>query len=99
MKNYCVEGFEEIFDKIIKGEELTWEEVRDIYWELPSIEEEEGEHFRWCYPVIKIFQVYDKYYSILIMKGLTELQDNDYEAQVAIEVKLKAEIVMRWVPV
>ena len=95
MKN-CVE---EIFDKIIKGEELTWEEVRDIYWELPSIAEEEGEHFRWCYPITKVFQVYDKYYSIWVMKGLTECQDNDYEAQVAIEVKPKAEIVIKWVAV
>ena len=99
MTQYCIEGFEEIFDKVIRGEELTWEEVRDIYWEYPTMEEVIGEHTRWHYYIDKIFQVYDKYYRITIMCGATECQDNEYEPQVAIEVEPREKVVTEWVAV
>ena len=99
MTQYCIEGFEEIYDKVIGGKELTWEEVRDIYYEYPTVAKEIGEHTRWHYYVDKIFQVYDKYYCITIMRGATECQDNEYEPQVAIEVQPREKVIIEWVAV
>ena len=99
MTQYCIEGFEGIFDKVISGEELTWEEVRDIYLEYPTVAEVIGEHTRWYYYIDKIFQVYDKYYCITIMRETTEWQDNEYEPQVAIEVEPREKVVTEWVAV
>lgn len=93
---YCIEGFEEIFDKVIGRKELTSEEVRDIYWELPEIHEEEGEHLRWYYMAYKVFEVYDKYYQIYVMRGLTECQDSEYEPQIAIEIEPREKTITVW---
>lgn len=98
---YSEVGFEDIEAKILAGEELTWEEVRDMFWEYPTVHEEEGEHHRWWYPVYKIFQIGERYFQIWGMIGLTECQESEYESQVAVEVRPQEKVITitEWVTV
>ena len=48
MKDFTIP---EINEKILRGEELTSEEVQLIFWNYDSVAEENGEHHRWWYPV------------------------------------------------
>lgn len=89
----------EIDEKVLRGEELTSEEVQLIFWDYDSIAEENGEHHRWWYPVYKIFQVGERYFQICGMIGLTECQESEYEPQVAIEVEPREKVVTEWVAV
>jgi len=103
MENYIeeFEDFENIKEKILAGEKLTWEEVRDMFWEYPAVYEEEGEHHRWYYPVYKVFQIGERYFQLEAMIGLTEMQDNEYEPQVAVEVRPQEKVITitEWVTV
>lgn len=98
---YSEVGFEDIEVKILAGEELTWEEVRDMFWEYPTVHEEEGEHLRWYYPMYKVFQIGERYFQLEAMIGLTEMQDNEYEPQVAVEVRPQEKVITitEWVVV
>ena len=96
MKDFTIP---EIDEKILRGEELTSEEVQLIFWDYDSVAEENGEHHRWWYPVYKIFQVGEKYFQIWGMIGLTECQESGYEPQVAIEVEQREKVIMEWVAV
>ena len=96
MKNFTIP---EIDEKILRGEELTSEEVQLIFWDYDSVAEENGEHHRWGYPVYKIFQVGEKYFQICGMIGLTECQESEYEPQVAIEVEQRERVILEWVAV
>ena len=89
----------EIDEKILRGEELTSDEVQLIFWNYDSIAEEEGEHHRWWHPVYKIFQVGERYFQIWGMIGLTECQESEYEPQVAIEVEQREKVITEWVSV
>lgn len=98
---YSEVGFEDIEAKILAGEELTSDEVKDMFWEYPTVYEEEGEHHRWWYPVYKIFQVGERYFQIWGMIGLTECQESEYEPQVAVEVRPQEKVITitEWVAV
>lgn len=96
MKDFTIP---EIDEKILRGEELTSEEVRLIFWDYDSVAEENGEHHRWWYPVYKIFQVGERYFQIWGAIGLTECQESEYEPQVAIEVEQREKVILEWVAV
>ena len=96
MKDFTIP---EIDEKILRGEELTSEEVQLIFWDYDSIAEENGEHHRWWYPVYKIFQVGEKYFQVWGAIGLTECQEDEYVPQVAIEVEQREKVIMEWVAV
>ena len=98
---YSEVGFEDIEAKILAGEELTSDEVEDMFWEYPDIYEEEGEHCRWLYPLYKVFQIGERYFQLEAMMGLTEMQDNEYEPQVAVEVRPQEKVITitEWVAV
>lgn len=96
---HSIEGFEDIEAKILAGEELTWEEVRDMFWEYPAVHEEEGEHYRWSYPMYKVFKIGERYFQLDAMIGLTEMQDSEYEPQVAVEVRPQEKVIIEWVTV
>ena len=89
----------DIDKKVLCGEELTSEEICFIFWNYDSIAEENGEHHRWWYPVYKIFQIGDRFFQIWEAVGLTELQEHEYEPQVAIEVEPHEKVVTEWVAV
>ena len=98
---YSEVGFEDIEAKILAGEELTGDEVEDMFWEYPAVHEEEGEHYRWMYPLYKVFQIGERYFQLEAMIGLTEMQGNEYESQVAIEVRPQEKVITitEWVSV
>ena len=89
----------DIDEKVLRGEELTSEEICFIFWNYDSIAEESGEHHRWWYPVYKIFQVGERYFQVWGAIGLTESQEDEYVPQVAIEVEQREKVITKWVPV
>ena len=93
MKDFTIP---EINEKVLRGEELTSEEVQLIFWNYDSVAEEEGEHHRWWYPVDKVFQIGKRYFQIWGMIGLTESQESEYEPQVAIEVEPREKVITVW---
>lgn len=96
MKDFAIP---EINEKVLRGEELTSEEVQLIFWNYDSVAEENGEHHRWWYPVYKIFQIGEKYFQVWGMIGLTECQESEYEPQVAVEVEQREKVILEWVAV
>ena len=96
MKDFTIP---EINEKVLRGEELTSEEVQLIFWNYDSVAEENGEHHRWWYSVYKIFQIGERYFQIWGMIGLTECQESEYEPQVAIEVEQREKVILEWVAV
>lgn len=96
MKDFTIP---EINEKVLRGEELTSEEVQLIFWDYDSVDEKNGEHHRWWYPVYKIFQIGERHFQIWGAIGLTENQDSEYEPQVAIEVERREKVILDWVAV
>lgn len=96
MKDFTIP---EINEKVLRGEELTSEEVQLIFWDYDSVAEENGEHHRWWYPVYKVFQVNERYFQVWGMIGLTECQESEFEPQVAIEVEQREKVILEWVVV
>jgi hypothetical protein len=93
MKDFTIP---EINEKVLRGEELTSEEVQLIFWDYDSVAEENGEHYRWWYPVYKVFQVDERYFQVWGMIGLTECQESEFEPQVAIEVEQREKVITEW---
>lgn len=89
----------DIDEKVLRGEELTSEEICFIFWNYDSIAEENGERHRWWYPVYKIFQVGERYFQVCGAIGLTESQGDKYVPQVAIEVEQREKVITKWVAV
>ena len=90
-------------NKIIGGKKLTAEEVKDIIYEdaylyYEIIEEISNGHGRWVEYMTTIIELGNgDYYALDWDRGLTEYQDNEFEAQVAIPVKKKEIITYEWV--
>ena len=89
----------DIDKKVLRGEELTSQEICFIFWNYDSIAEKSGEHHRWWYPRYKVFQVGNRFFQVWEAVGLTELQEDEFEPQVAIEVERRKRIISEWVPV
>ena len=92
-------------EKILNGEELTYDEVQCIVWE--DIEDEEeiitkttinGDDNRWDRFVFTILEVDNRYFQLYHLQGLTEYQENTYEAQIALEVEPIEVVVTEWKP-
>lgn len=83
-----------IKDKILNGEELTETERKYCAWgEVGEyVDEIEGSDHRWTREMQTIFKIGEQYYSIDWMKGLTEMQENEYWND-PYKVKRKEEIV------
>jgi hypothetical protein len=80
-QEYYEEHFEEIMAyKIINGEKLTEEEIRELVWDY-EVDREEGDNRRWSRTITSIVQLCDKYFSIDWEQGLTECQENEYYNQ------------------
>lgn len=79
-----------IKEKILNGIKLSYEEVSGLLWEeyedLPIQATIEGEQTRWQRFIYVVLKVDDRFFMVHYAKGLTEFQENDYEAQVAREV-------------
>jgi hypothetical protein len=70
---------------------FTADEVRELVWEN-EVETIQGEDRRWSRTNCTIIQTEDgKYYELYWEQGLTECQENEFEAQEVEEVELKEE--------
>ena len=96
--DYNENYFLERIDNNIKLDEY---ELRDLV-NFFSIDEIEGEDHRWQREVQTIIQLNNRYFSISWMRGLTELQENNYWKQ-PIEVELQEEEkvikIQQWIPI
>lgn len=80
-QEYYEEHFEEIMvAKILNGEKLTEQEIKELTWDY-EIEREEGDHGRWTRYVTSIVKLCDKHFAIDWEQGLTEYQENEYYNQ------------------
>lgn len=75
-------------NKMFNGEELSSLDVENIITDgwLLVMEEVEDEDLDRTRTVTLVLKVDDRYFTIEYEHGLTEMQDNEYPAQVAIEV-------------
>ena len=87
----------DIDEKVLRGEELTSEEICFIFWNYDSIAEKNGEHHRWWYTVYKIFQVGERYFQVWGAIGLTEYQEDEFDCSEVYEVVKKEKIIFEWV--
>ena len=81
-----------ILEKLKSKTKLTDDEVyRIVIGDSDNIvieAEESGDHGRWTeYVAIIVKTIEDEYYEIWYERGLTEYQENYYEAQIARQVK------------
>ena len=90
-------------EKFLTKQELTASEVEEIIWNMGAegityVEEIEGEDRRWSRTNLVIFEVGEKYFELEYEHGLTEYQENEYWAQIPIEVKKveKTVIITDW---
>lgn len=69
-----------IENKILNGEKLNESERKECVWGDVGeyVEEIEGCDLRWTRSMQTIFKIGEQYYAIDWMKGLTEMQDNEY---------------------
>ncbi|PIT07990.1 hypothetical protein [Snodgrassella communis] len=88
---------QEIHKKIIAGEELSDDELREVL-ACFEVDEEVTDKNRWDEDVQTIVRLNDKYYAIDWRRGLTENQDNSYGNQ-PYEVLKRTKTVTDWVPV
>lgn len=80
-QEYYEEHFEEIMAaKIINGENLTEQEIKELVWDY-EIEREEGEHGRWTRSMMSIVKLCNKYFAVNWENGLTEYQENGFYNQ------------------
>lgn len=94
---------ETIVNKIKNGIELTSDEVEKAIWNLDKVKTIEGENRRWYqtiegenkrwYQTIEvILNVENKLYNLEYENVLTEMQENEYNSQIAIEVQEVQEV-------
>ena len=65
---------------------ITEEQVYELVWEH-EIESIRGESRRWSRTVSTTVEHEGKYYRLVWEEGLTEMHENEYDAQDAYEVK------------
>ena len=79
---------EKFKSKTILTEDEIYHLVREDYNEVSIKEEETGEHDRWSEPVVLILEATEgEFYSIWYHRGLTECQEDYYEAPIAEHVR------------
>lgn len=93
----------QIIDYMLEGKLIPEREIRRLCYEYyshddPNLVEAarvEEEDRRWSRQVNIIFKVNnERFFRIWYDKGLTELQDNEYEEQIAVEVEPKTRTVV-----
>lgn len=90
---------EKCLSKIDNGERLTEDELSTLVWEY-AYETEEGEDLRWVRNMYTIVELGGRYFGISWFKGLTEMQEHEYDYQpVEVEKHEKVVTVTEWLPV
>ncbi len=63
------------------GEKFSTDELQEILWDWPKVKEIEGSDHRWQREMTTVFEVGGRLFALDWMKGLTEMQDNDFWEQ------------------
>lgn len=94
-------NIEELKNKIINGEKLSEEEVKNIVYEdlFYQVDRVEGEDLRWTRRIDLIYEIDGNYYRIYYYRRLTERQENDFWEQEAIKVEKKPITIYEWAEV
>ena len=91
---------EEFLQRYDSGKsKFTYDEIREMaYEELGNcIDVIEGESLRWVQAVETIFEVEGRYFAVSWFRGLTEMQENDFDCSEVYEVVKKEKIIFEWV--
>lgn len=94
-------NIEELKNKIINGEKLSEEEVKNIVYEdlFYQVDRVEGEDHRWARKIDLIYEIDGNYYRIYYYRGLTECQEDEFWEQEALKVKKEPFTIYKWVEV
>ena len=92
----------QLIDCMLEGKPIPEHEIRRLVYRgfpadpnLVYVEEEEDEARRWYSRVEVIFKVNnERFFRVWYDRGLTELQDNEFEEQIAVEVEPKTRTVV-----
>lgn len=95
------EEYDKLLRRVLRDkEEMEGKVWQDLYCqghlEVVETSSDFDEAGRWTCPVDIIFQFGNKYYHIWFNKGLTEYQENEWEAQAAEEVEPVEEVRQVW---
>lgn len=80
-------------EKILNGECLKEHEVREAFYDLPCVLEEENEARRWSRWVSRVVEVDGNFYLVEGDIGLTECQEDYFEPRVLKRVEVYTEMV------
>ena len=91
---------EEFLQRYDSGEpDFTEDEIEKMAYEEFGnwIRTAEGRRHRWYREVITIFEVNGRFFAVSWNRGLTELQEDDFDDAEAYEVEKKAKVIIEWV--
>lgn len=89
---------EEIENAILRREEISgevWQVVHDNF-DIIATESDMDDAGRWTVPEDIIFKLDNRFFCIWFNRGLTEYQENEWEDQVAVEVRPKQITITTW---
>jgi len=90
-----------IKEKILNSVELTLEEVMEIVWgdaeELEIVEEVRRDELKWHEVTDVVFKVEERFFMVFYYRGLGYHGENNYEEQIAVEVKPVQVLRTEWV--
>ncbi len=87
MSYYKYINEDKVFDCVKQGLRLTEDEVHFLVAECACEDGECGEDLRWVTPMYSIINIEGEHYILYWYRGLTEYQNNEYEAQYARKVQ------------
>lgn len=78
---------------------FTYDEIEEMAYEEFGnyVDEIDGERNRWTQAVETIFEVEGRYFAVSWFRGLTEMQENEFDCSVVYEVEKKEKITFEWV--
>lgn len=91
---------EELSKKVWDRVRLSEDEIKELVYEYPIVDEILGEEHRWTREIKTIIDVDGQYFAIDWLRGLTECQENEFweqpypvikKEEVVIEKKIKYE--------
>ena len=86
---------DELLSKLLNKEELTTEELRDLFWEYDDyvVDEWEDENRRWYCRNYKVLKLDDRYFRLEADIGLTENIEHDFDFQPTEVYKAEVKII------
>jgi hypothetical protein len=83
----------ELINKLNNREKLSGSDIRELIWGFGEHERIQGDDRRWSRTNKSIIEMGGKLWSVYWEEGLTECQDNEFGAQIAVEVVQKTRMI------